>query len=183
MSKKTKQFGIIFDLDGTLLDSMDFFIFEIPKQIAKYYNYDISPLNQEKIGNLLSDVFNGKKGGGKFLVVKVIWKVAKTFQVPWFKRFKFLKVTQTIYKENISKVPLIPGVEKTLHLLKQKYNVKIGLNTTGSYQEVLDRFAEKMHFLEIFEDNIITRDRVKHLKPAPDGIFKLSKKWGIPPDH
>ena len=40
-----------------------------------------------------------------------------------------------------------------------------------------------MEFLERFSDSIITRDRVKHIKPSPEGILNLSKKWGIPPNR
>ena len=97
MSQKTTQIGIIFDLDGTLLDSSDFFLKDIPKKIADYYGVQYSPLKQEKIANLFFDVFGGQKGGGKFLVVKVMWNVAKKFGIPWHKRFKFLKITHDIY--------------------------------------------------------------------------------------
>jgi len=180
MSHNKKKIGIIFDLDGTLLDSMDFFMHDIPKEIADYYGVEFSPLKQEKIASLLLDVFGGQKGGGKFLVVKVMWKVAKRFDVPWHKRFKFLKITQDIYHKGVSKIPIIHGVEKTLDYLSENYNIIFGINTTGSYAEVLERFEGRMEFLERFSNNIITRDRVKYMKPSPEGIITLSNKWGIP---
>ncbi len=180
MSHNKKKIGIIFDLDGTLLDSMDFFMHDIPKEIADYYGVEFSPLKQEKIASLLLDVFGGQKGGGKYLVVKVMWKVAKRFDVPWHKRFKFLKITQDIYHKGVSKIPIIHGVEKTLDYLSENYNIIFGINTTGSYIEVLERFEGRMEFLERFSNSIITRDRVKYMKPSPEGIITLSNKWGIP---
>jgi phosphoglycolate phosphatase-like HAD superfamily hydrolase len=59
----------------------------------------------------------------------------------------------------------------------------MGINTTGTYAEVLERFKGRMEFLGRFSDSIITRDRVKNIKPSPEGILKLSKKWGIPPNR
>ncbi len=183
MSQKTPQIGIIFDLDGTLLDSSDFFLRDIPKKIADYYKVEFSPMKQEKIASLFFDVFGGQKGGGKFLVVKVMWNVAKKFGIPWHKRFKFLKITHDIYLQGLSEIPLIKNVESTLNILSEKYDVIMGINTTGTYAEVLERFKRRNEFLERFSDNIITRDRVKNLKPSPEGILKLSKKWSIPPNR
>ena len=180
MSQSNKQIGIIFDLDGTLLDSSSFFLEDIPKKIVEYYKVEYSPLKQKKIASLFFDVFGGQKGGGKFLVVKVMWNVAKKFGVPFHKRFKFLKITHDIYHQGLSEIPLIKNVENTLNILSEKYDVIMGINTTGTYAEVLERFKGRMEFLERFSDNIITRDRVKNLKPSPEGIFNLSKKWDIP---
>ena len=59
----------------------------------------------------------------------------------------------------------------------------MGINTTGTYAEVLERFKGRMEFLERFSDSIITRDRVKNIKPSPEGILNLSEKWGIPPNR
>jgi len=184
MSQKTTQIGIIFDLDGTLLDSSDFFLRDIPKKIADYYGVDFSPLKQEKLASLFFDVFSGQKGAGKFLVVKVMWDVAKNFGIPFYKRFKFLKITHNIYHQGLSDIPLIKNVENTLNILSEKYDIKMGINTTGTYAEVLERFKGRMEFLDRFSDSsIITRDRVKNLKPSSEGILKLSNKWGIPPNH
>jgi len=180
MSHKTTQIGIIFDLDGTLLDSSDFFLRDIPKKIADYYGVEFSPSKQEKIASLFFDVFGGQKGTGKFLVVKVMWNVAKKFGVPFHKRFKFLKITHDIYHQGLSEIPLIKNVENTLNILSEKYEVILGINTTGTYAEVLERFKGRNEFLERFSDNIITRDRVKQIKPSPEGILNLSKKWDIP---
>ena len=183
MSQNNKKIGIIFDLDGTLLDSSDFFLQDIPKKIADYYGVDFSPSKQEKIESLFFNVFGGQKGGGKFLVVKVMWIVAKKFGIPWYKRFKFLKITHDIYQQGLSEIPIIKNVESTLNILSEKYDITFGINTTGTYAEVLERFKGRMEFLERFSDNIITRDKVKNLKPSPEGIIILSNKWGIPPNH
>ena len=180
MSQNNEQIGIIFDLDGTLLDSTDFFMHDIPKEIADYFGVEFTPLKQEKIASLLFEVFGGQKGGGKFLVIKVMWKVAKKFDVPWHKRLKFLKITQDVYHKGVSKIPLIHGVENTLDILSENYNIIFGINTTGSYNEVLERFEGRMEFLERFSNNIISRDMVKYMKPSPEGILALSNKWGIP---
>ena len=183
MSQKTTQIGMIFDLDGTLLDSSDFFLQDIPKKIADYYGVEFSPLKQEKIASLFFDVFGGQKGTGKFLVVKVMWDVAKKFGIPWRKRFKFLKITHDIYHQGLSEILLIKNVENTLNILSEKYDLILGINTTGTYAEVLERFKGRMEFLERFSDSIITRDRVKNIKPSPEGILNLSEKWGIPPNR
>ena len=66
MSQKTTQIGIIFDLDGTLLDSSDFFLKDIPKKIADYYGVEFSPLKQEKIANLFFESGLGGMGRLKY---------------------------------------------------------------------------------------------------------------------
>ncbi len=177
MSQDHKQIGMIFDLDGTLLDSKDFFLHDIPKKISDHFGVE---LKQEKIASLLFDVIGGQKGGGKFLVLKIMWKVAKKFGVPWYKRINFLKITKDVYSQGISKIPLIEGVENTLIKLSENYNIVFGINTTGSYAEVLDRFKGRMEFLDQFSDSIISRDKVKYIKPSPEGIQILSNKWNIP---
>ena len=37
-----------------------------------------------------------------------------------------------------------------------------------------------MEFLDQFSDSIISRDKVKYIKPSPEGIQILSNKWNIP---
>jgi len=154
MSQNNKQIGIIFDLDGTLLDSSDFFLQDIPKKIADYYGVEFSPLKQEKIASLFFDVFGGQKGGGKFLVVKVMWNVAKKFGVPWRKRFKFLKITHDIYQQGLSEIPLIKNIENTLNNAMKRLSIERDLyayDITGKFWIDIDTEEDLRMLYEFLE--------------------------------
>ncbi|MBD3350564.1 MAG: HAD hydrolase-like protein, partial [Candidatus Lokiarchaeota archaeon] len=72
------------------------------------------------------------------------------------------------------------GTVETIESLRDKYNPKFGIYTTSSISEIKNKCSKFDGFLDFFNDGLIGRDSIKNLKPAPDGIIKLSKQWGIP---
>lgn len=172
--------GVIFDLDGTLLDSALLFT-EIPLILAKQFG--VSELSDQQKGELSNELLHLISGASsKYLVIKGTLLMAKSYGIPWYKRLAYLKKAGEIYKERIGSVPLVEGVLETISFLKSLDDVKIGINTTSSREELYQRFADRLEFIDLFDDSIITRSDVVKMKPSPEGILKLSKKWGIPPE-
>ena len=177
------KIGFIFDLDGTILDNMDFFLRDMPRQVAHFYGSEFTPEMEAFVKSMMFEAFGGKKLKGKTPIIRAILKTAKLYKIPWYKRLQFLKVNYQVYKEGITNMPVIPGAEDMLNILTQKHNISIGICTTSSEEEIRLRFQNRLQFLDQFNGALIGRDTVKHPKPAPEGILMLSKMWGIPPNR
>ncbi|MHA1819929.1 MAG: HAD family hydrolase [Promethearchaeota archaeon] len=171
------KIGVIFDLDGTLLNDVQL-AEEIPETLKHRYNLETpDEKTQDEMRKRIMEMIAGKSS--KTLVIKAVLYVAKKYGVPWYKRLDYLKRAAEIYKSKISKMPFYEGVEELIKELKEDPNIEIGIYTTGSSKEVKDRFTGREYFLNYFNGNIITRDKVKHMKPSPEGILKLKSKWNI----
>ncbi|UYP45348.1 Phosphoglycolate phosphatase [Candidatus Lokiarchaeum ossiferum] len=183
MNLESGKIGFIFDLDGTLLDNMDFFLRDMPRQVAQFYGSEFTPEMETFVKSMMFEAFGGSKLKGKTPILRAILKTAKLYNIPWYKRLQFLKVNYQVYKKGITNMSLIPGAEDMLNVLTQKNNFPIGICTTSSEEEIKLRFQNRPEFLDQFNGALIGRDTVKNPKPAPEGILKLSKKWGIPPNR
>ncbi|MHA2001900.1 MAG: HAD family hydrolase [Promethearchaeota archaeon] len=172
-----QKIGFVFDLDGTLLDDVPFFI-SIPEKVAKIYQLEISDELNRQIKEEIMSILIGS--GSNFLVIKLFSHIAKQYGLPWYKRYGFLKKVIQIYREGIVNCPLFPECEETLDNLKSHYG-PIGILTTSSVLEIDERFEIRREFLKRFDGSIIGRDTVKKMKPNPEGILKLSQSWQIPP--
>ncbi len=179
-----QRIGFIFDLDGTLLNSMDLFLKTIPNNIATHFKINFTPQMAQEIEDLIYSIFSGKHGGsGKLLIFKMLVRSAKIFGIPWYKWSEYLKYYRYHYKKEIPQVKVIEGSGEILDDLVEKFNIFIGISTTASEEEILDRFQKKMNFLDRFNGAILGRDSVRHSKPSPESIFTLSEKWGISPQR
>lgn len=155
--------GVIFDLDGTLVDSM-----WIWRQI------DIDYLG--KRGILLPDDLQ-----------KVIEGMSFTETAHYFKdRFKledsieeikgeWLQMTKDYYQNHI---PLKSGVQSFLKNLKDK-GIKIGIGTSND-RELAEIVLKSNGIIEYF-DSIRTSCEVKKGKPHPDVFLKVAEDLGVAP--
>ncbi|MBD3350378.1 MAG: hypothetical protein GF364_02725, partial [Candidatus Lokiarchaeota archaeon] len=88
IKSKTPEIGIIFDLDGTLLDDIKLFI-DLPFKLAELYGIE---LTEERLNELEERLLDGlSQSGGKSLMVKLILQICKEFGIPWYKRLGFLR--------------------------------------------------------------------------------------------
>lgn len=175
-SEQTPKIGIIFDLDGTLLDSTGL-ISQIPKILADKYGVSIDQKTSDEIEKIILNTIQGKRK--RFMIIRLILFVAKKYHVPWYLRLRYLKDAGANYKKLIKDVPLFPDTKETLDFFANK-GFPIAINTTSSKKEVFDRFEGRIEFLDIFKEMIVTRSDVKNLKPHPESIQILSDKMGIP---
>lgn len=157
--------GVIFDLDGTLVDSMGVW--------AKIDIDYLSNLGQEVPENLKEEIthlgFN---------------EVAKYFK----KRFNILDSEEEImkiwhdmayreYKENIK---LKPGAKEFLEQLK-KSNIKIGLATSNSYP-LLEVSLKSNGIFDLFDSITITGE-VSRGKDFPDVYLLAAERLGLNPNE
>ena len=174
--KNSSKIGIIFDLDGTLMDSTGL-ISKIPDKLATKYCVSMDKATGEEIQEKIMSTLRGKSG--RFMIIRLILYVAKKYKIPWYLRVRYLKDAGKLYKKLIKNVRIFPGVEETLEFL-QNQGIPYAINTTSSKSEVLDRFEGRMELLDKFKDNVVTRSDIKELKPHPESIHILSKMMDIP---
>ncbi len=176
ISSSPRKIGFIFDLDGTLLDSTGL-ISKIPEELEKLYHVSLNPVTAKEIEEKILNTLKGKST--RFMIIRLIFYVAKKYKVPWYLRLNYLRDAGDLYKKMINKVPFFPGVKETLEYLTSK-GIEVAINTTSSQSELMDRFEKRMEYLEFFQGNVITRSDIKKLKPHPESIQILSNKMGIP---
>lgn len=154
MKKKYKL--IIFDLDGTLIDSMPYH-FKAFKKTLTENGVNIKDATLRKfMGVSTKEIFQEIKKKHNF--PGTVKDVREERRYHYFKSLK---------NKNI----IFPGIEKTLKELKKEYKLAIA---TGS-SRVTARYSTNKNFQELF-DVIITLNDVKKGKPSPDQILLAAKK-------
>lgn len=161
-----KEFkGAIFDLDGTIIDSMDIWE-EIDRKFLEKRNIQIPKDYIEKINSMSFE------------------EVAKYT----IKRFKLNESVDSLIKEwndmaiyEYSKnIKLKPNVKKYLKKLKEK-NIKIGLATSSPKQ--LYEVVLKNNKIYDYFDTFTSVDDVKRDKNYPDIYLYTAKKLGLNPNE
>nr|MDO8116571.1 HAD family hydrolase [Candidatus Sigynarchaeota archaeon] len=174
MTTRDKEILFIFDVDGCIMDTMNYFARFIPQVFEKFsitMDEDMNARLKEEIMGLLA----GRSS--KILILKIINHAAKKMGMGFAKRLRFFRYLKHIYNENIGNVELIPGTMETFKLLKAGGN-KIALFTTGSMKDFKVKFKKHEALLDMV-DATITKDHVKHMKPNPEGIFKIKDQLGL----
>jgi len=144
--------AFIFDLDGTLTDSINIWA-SLFKKTFKKYNISI---NEENI---------------KIQFGKPYTEIIEYF-VPGDKKeaIKYFKTEKD--KISIKKFKPFPFVAKTLKQLKQKeMNIAIA---TGNNNYMINKILEKYNLSKYIDCHICTEE-VKKAKPDPEMIFKILK--------
>ncbi len=178
--KKDNKIGLIFDIDGTILDNMHI-SFELIGDLAEKYSITLD----EKFHNTLSDEVNeilhnvGSKNAG----LKAFYHVAKRLKIPFYRRIRFLILTQKLAQEKVQNSSFIKGAIDTLNLFYNNERFLIGALTNASKHEVKGRFVGKEKYFELLNNYLIAGDDVNTTKPDPEGIKKLSLLMEIPPER
>lgn len=155
--------AVIFDLDGTLVDSMWMW-----KQI------DIDFLSERGISypsNLESEIegMSFDETAEYFAKTFPIKETPDELKVIW----------NDMARENYEKkVPLKRGAKEFLIYLKEQ-KIKTGIATSNS-RDLLESVS-KAHDLFSYIDVFLTSDEVKKGKPAPDVFLKVAEKLNVLP--
>lgn len=155
--------GIVFDFDGTIVDSMKM-VFDALNDALK--KKGLPTIELELLGRMaglpVSEIINAK--------TYVSESTAKEIEKDVFEAYvKFCKTS----------CQLLPHVEKTLKDLKSR-KMKLGLLTTTP-RKPLEAVANKFS-LENYFDIMLAKEDVKN-KPNPDGIQKIITKFEILKDE
>jgi HAD superfamily hydrolase (TIGR01509 family) len=160
MKKDVKKYkAIIFDLDGTLIDSMPLH-FKAFKKTLKEHGVSMKDATLKH--------FMGSSTKKILQDIKKIYSFqGKVDDVREERRYHYF---QELGKKNI----IFPGVKTLLKNLKKDYKIAIA---TGS-SRVTVRYSLKKEFLNFF-DCIITVNDVSNGKPAPDQLLIAAKRMGV----
>ena len=155
--------AVIFDLDGTLVDSM-----------WMWKAIDIEYLG--KFGISLPKTLQKDIEGMSFSETAVYFK--ETFQIP--DSLEEIKATwnRMAYKKYTKEVPLKTGVKEFLDYCK-KNGIKLGIATSNS-RELVDATLEALNIREYF-DCVMTACEVAKGKPAPDIYLAVAESVEVKP--
>jgi len=154
---------VIFDLDGTLVDS--------DKTVIRLLNTIREDLNLSALK--LKDVSLYLSLGGEEMIKKTIASDIDTKKYLDIFRKKYLE--DSLEKEN-----LFDGVINYLNYLKAK---RIQMAVFTNKPKDLAYKTLKKHNIYNFFNYIITSDDVRLKKPAPDGCYKIIKLSSIPSEN
>jgi beta-phosphoglucomutase len=162
MAKLHKQRGVIFDLDGVLIDTGPF---------HKQSWYDLA----EKEGLEMSDqLFYSTFGMQNYQIIpKLAGRQVSRDQIDRMSDWK-----EQRYRDLIEgKLQLLQGVKPLLEDLKRHgFALAIG---TSAPRANLDFMFEHISLVDFFDD-YVTGEEIKEGKPAPDTFLKAAKKLSIP---
>ncbi len=156
--------GFIFDLDGTLIDSMPFHI-RAWQQVANEHGFAITP------------DFIYERGG--FSSRNIIRDMAKEGNdVGSVEDFVARKVQ--LYREHIQEVPLFPEV---FQILKEAHErgAKTAIGSGTQRKNVVDILA--IHHIEHMVDVIVSADDVTEHKPRPETFLQAMRLMGVTPEQ
>lgn len=157
--------GILFDLDGTIIDSEEFH-YQAFKQALSEYGYDI-----DSIGDPLPYA-------GSFR--KMFETIAKQFSLAdsMFEEIYERKVGITL-ESPVTTINLVDGVFSYLELLKER-GIPMGIVTNSEEAYVSHVLAG--YDLNQFFDHVVHAGHVENPKPAPDGYLHGADLLGLNPN-
>lgn len=155
--------GVIFDMDGTLLESTEA-DYRAWEKVFNNYNQEL-PFEKyaPMLGVKSADVIKNEIGFSEEQDVKRILK----------EKFDY-------FVDYINENPIQPvfAAETFLKSLAQ-YPVKVAL-ATSSRQEKMQMVLQQLNFLQYF-DAVVTGNEVTHGKPAPDIFLLAAERIGVDP--
>ncbi len=160
--------GIIFDLDETLIDSLEVYTEAFNQGISAF---KLKPVNKQEIASLLDQ--------GKRLNEILSTLFPECFAEEDPQRICQEKIRQWYLEKGTLKVELKPGVKSILHSIKSM-GFKVGI-VTGRMTPTENKWAE-LKRLGIYDliDSMVTAAEAAP-KPAPDGLIKCIRELGLSP--
>lgn len=159
-----KYNGFIFDLDGTLIDSMPFHV-KAWQQVCQEHGFSIE------------ESFIYDRGGKSSL------NIVRELQALGFgtqDEQEFVKRKVELYREKINEVPLFDEIAKILKQAKER-GAKITIGTGTQRINALDIL--NIRNLEQYVDFIVSADDVTNHKPHPETYLVASKLMSLPAEQ
>lgn len=157
--------AVIFDLDGTLVDSMWIWR-DIDIEFLGSRNLPFSEDIQEKIEGM-SFRETAEYFKERFPLTETVEELMDLWNEMAFEKYK-------------NEIPLKPGVVEFLKMLKQN-NIKTGIASSNSL--VLIETVLKTHGIYEYFDSIHTANEVEKGKPSPDIYLLVAKDLNVEPSN
>ena len=156
--------GIVFDVDGTLTNSIEAY-YEVFREVAARFGIEISK----------EDVLEPMATGS------LIWDriMPEDFPDRDEKIKKFMKVIPQVFQEVFQHVHPFAGLESVLKGLEER-GVRLGALTSSRAVAVRPLYH---HALSQYFIAIMTREDGFPLKPAPDGILECLRRMNVHATH
>lgn len=155
--------GLIFDMDGTLLDTEPVHAHAWRTALAKHNI------------NLTDDILITINGSPTtFIGAKLVEHFNMDIEPQQLVKEK-IAIVEEILLSNSTTLPLVD-------IVKAYYGKKPMALGTGSNRYFVSKLLEHFGLTHYF-DAIVTSDDVKHHKPAPDTFLKCAELIGIKPEH
>jgi phosphoglycolate phosphatase len=155
--------GIVFDIDGTLTDSIEAY-YQIFREAAARVGVKV---NREEV---LEPMATGSHIWDRAIPMDVSDRASRIQQC--------MELVPRIFSDVMQRVELFPGVDRILRTL-QENGISVG-GVTSSWAIALRPIdvAVLRHFFKA----IITREDGFRPKPAPDGILECLRRMDVEPD-
>ena len=156
--------AIIFDLDGTLIDSVD--------DLANSVNYTLGRLDlplhtREEIKSFVGD-------GVQKLIKR---SLGQTHMERFTEAFEIFMAHYGSHCTN--NTVLYPEVAETISFLAEKYSLAVLTNKSATFShKIITALKIDSYFKEV-----LGGDSLPTKKPDPAGILYLADKWGLAPDQ
>lgn len=149
---------VIFDFDGTLADSFEWFERTINQAAKKYHFREVAPEEMEKLRG---------------------WKtheIMKFLEVSWWKMPWIASYMRGLMSIELTSINLFPGIEELL-LEVSKQDISIVILTSNSYQNVAGVLGQnKLSFITHFECGVSMLGKKQKLK-------KVLRKLKLKPEQ
>ena len=157
--------AVLFDLDGTLVESMSMWG-DIDVDYLKKYHIPVPEGLQKAIEGL------------SMYQTAVYFK--ENFAIEDSLEDIMDEWNRMAYKKYTTEIPLKPGVRAFLDVLKSK-NIPCGIATSNS--RILTEAILKSHQVENYFSVMVTGDEITNGKPDPEVYLEAARKLGVAPEH
>ena len=159
--------GVIFDIDGTLVDSFPVYCSAFNRGIKQY---NLEPVSSDFLVDALKRSAN---------LLEVFRKVFPPQTDEALVEGCRKEILELFLKAEVDEVKPFPGVCELFKNLRNK-GIRIGVATgrTSPPEKEWERF--KRYGLDGFIDSIVTSREVEKRKPAPDAILECANRLKVP---
>lgn len=165
--KFTELKAVLFDLDGTLIDSEYFYFSNWSPILAEEFDLHIS------FDDWIRD-FAGHT------LVRNVGYLKDKFGIETTEEFMWIATRANYAKSDMTSIRLMPNAKETLDFLKNK-GIRIAL-VTSSYKTTVDTVLGHHQLLDYFEF-FVTRELVGNPKPNPEPYLLAIEKLGLPKEQ
>ncbi|MCR1893179.1 HAD family hydrolase [Limosilactobacillus reuteri] len=163
MAQKIENF--IFDIDGTLIDTIDMYMPAMIDTLAQHGH----PVTPDKVEQTKYDLF-GITGRDALRLAGISEEEIPEMLKDWF----------DLAYQRADRAKVIEGIPEILNTLANREDAKIAIATSKLADEYQEYFVNKYDFAKLFKVAITSADTKKH-KPAPDPILAAMDKMGADP--
>ena len=163
MAQKIENF--IFDIDGTLIDTIDMYMPAMIDTLAQHGH----PVAPDKVEQTKHDLF-GITGRDALRLAGISEEAIPEMLKVWF----------DLAYQRADRAKVIEGIPEMLNTLANREDAKIAIATSKLADEYQEYFVNKYDFAKLFKVAITSADTKKH-KPAPDPILAAMDKMGADP--